>query len=125
MLSIAIRIDGHFVFPVVVDAWRGGVHARGAATLALRSAGIGLSTGGTGPAAGRIRTIRVRALRLRLLLGLLLGLLCGGRLGRGLLFGLRLRDGLGIGLLLRRLRIVDHLHGLRNGVRVAFFDGVQ
>ena len=69
MLSIAIRIDGHFVFPVVVDAWRGGVPARGAATLALRSAGIGLSTGGTGPAAGRIRTIRVRALRLLLGMG--------------------------------------------------------
>ena len=57
-------------------------------------------------------------------LRLLLGLLCGGRLGRGLLFGLRLRGGLGVGPVLRRLRIVHGLHGLGDDIRVALGDGL-
>ena len=55
---------------------------------------------------------------------LLLGLLCGGRLGCGLLFGLRLRGGLGVGLVLRRLRIVHGPDGLGDGVGVALGDGL-
>ena len=37
-IRLAIVLIPSIVFPVVVDAWRGGVPARGAATLALRSA---------------------------------------------------------------------------------------
>ena len=89
MLSIAIRIDGHFVFPVVVDAWRGefplGEPPPG---LAIRLNAI-----------RRNRTVhrrnrtsrRTNTNRTSTSIAPLLGLLGGSRLGRGLLFGLRLR----------------------------------